>query len=84
MESVAITVQNTERDMYQYGTSRMSQSMRSDRNEDTLRPLADIPKEDGLALEQFGKQKTAMQNEEVFDNQCASLLHCCYNCCFAI
>lgn len=42
--------------------------MRSDRNEDTLRPLADIPKEDGLALEQFGKQKTAMQNEEVFDN----------------
>jgi hypothetical protein len=39
MESVAITVQNTERDMYQYGTDRISQSIRSDRNEDTMRPL---------------------------------------------
>lgn len=33
MDSYAITVQNTERDL------RMQQSMRSDRNEDTMRPI---------------------------------------------
>ena len=52
MDSYAITVQNTERDM------KVSQSMRSDRNEDTMRPMAGQAEEEHLALENIGKQRT--------------------------
>ena len=52
MDSYAITVQNTERDL------KASQSMRSDRNEDTMRPIAGQADEENLALENIGKQRT--------------------------
>jgi hypothetical protein len=66
MESVAITVQNTERDAWDGGNSA---SMRSDRNDDTMRPMKQATdREEGLGMEDFGRNKSAHQNEEVFDN----------------
>jgi len=59
MDSVAITVQNTERDLQVYGADKNSMSMRSDRNDDTMRPMRGVSeREEGIELENFGKQKT--------------------------
>ena len=55
MESYAITVQNSERDL------KEANSMRSDRNEDTMRPIAggnDDMDQSVLGIENLGKQKT--------------------------
>jgi len=69
MESVAITVQNTERDLNVYGADKNSISMRSDRNDDTMRPMRGATeREEGLELENFGKQKTVNQKDEDYDN----------------
>ena len=63
MDSVAITNQITERD------GLNSISMRSDRNEDTLRPMAGgNDEEKGLKLEDFGAEKSKVKYDEVFDN----------------
>jgi hypothetical protein len=54
MESVAITVQNTEREG-EWGKDKQSQSMRSDRQDDTMRPMrGTTEREEGLAVENFG------------------------------
>jgi len=69
MESVAITVQNTERDLNVYGAEKNSISMRSDRNDDTMRPMrGDTEREVGLELEETGKKKAYFKKDEVFDN----------------
>jgi hypothetical protein len=70
MDSVAITYQNTERDgNYE---QKNSISMRSDRNEDTLRPMAggaeEVDKAEVIELKDFGGDKTAVNKEEIFDN----------------
>jgi len=69
MDSVAITVQNTERDINVYGGDKNSMSMRSDQNDDTMRPMRGATeREECIELENFGKQKTGIQKDEVYNN----------------
>jgi len=67
MDSYAITNQNTDRDGNLIDADKASVSMRSDRNEDTLRPIAG-EREEGMELQDFGADKTKVKNDEVFDN----------------
>ena len=60
MESKGLTDRENE--------EKNSVSMRSDRNEDTMRPIAGQTSEQGLELKDFGAEKHAEQQEEVQEN----------------